>query len=141
MYVNTIWVDVLAFSAKSSWYIRIPLLLILRVCKLSRAMFFLIIFMYQACIAPVSVRIQMDNILVCLIMNIHCCLQLAKRRRVSLDAGMASGNGVLSPPPITPLCTPSQPSHSNMETQIIPSEKSTQHQVIPYINLCSCMYM
>ena len=63
---------------------------------------------------------------------LYYCMQLAKRRRVSLDAGMSSGNGVLSPPPITPLRTPSQPSRSNTETQIVPSEKSTrsrQHQV------------
>ena len=61
-------------------------------------------------------------------------MQLAKRRRVSLDAGLgaSSGNGVLSPPPTSPLRTPSHPSHSNVETQIVPSEKSArsrQHQV------------
>lgn len=94
--------------------------------------------MYQACIVHVTVHIQMDNMLVdifCLV-TVVACLQLAKRRRVSLDAGMASGSGVLSPPPIAPLCTPSQPSHSSMETQLVPSEKSTrsrQHQVIEIV--------
>ena len=55
------------------------------------------------------------------------CFQLAKRRRVSVDAQTSSGaSRLLSPPPVTPLRTLSQPPTLITGTQTVSSEKMVE---------------